>query len=476
MLIVAMKLTPDEFGMAALTLAIGKFMVVLPPATMGDLLVAHAQRWHEFAPAGRRLVFRVALAITIALIVLAPIFALIYDQYPFGVLVGLIMVVAVRPTAEACVTIPLSQLRLSLRYRAIALIDGTSQFAGTALTVVLALCGASALALVIPQIVVILVRAVCYRSAARTVDEWTLVPPTDSAVASAPTLWREFASIGGAQFIHSVIDTLPVLVLGRFASETQTGLYAFAAQFAAQANAVISFQLGVVLQPIFGRLKDDPVRQTSAFLRSVAAVSAIAVPLTLVQAAVAQPLFALMFDPSWEPAWPIFVALSVVEAFYFATAPTIALLKAQGRFRTFLAWQSIQLAVSIVAYPIAASVWGAIGVALTAVSIWGFSLPIAVWLGTRSVGGTWWSALRVFVAPWWTALPIALMVYGSWLLLAPWGVPGMVVVLAVIGPTGFVLAVLATRIGQPATYAELAPMFARAAGKCTATIRRFVIR
>lgn len=78
---------------------------------------------------------------------------------------------------------------------------------------------------------------------------------------------------------------------------------------------MISCQLGIVLQPLFGKLKDNLARQTSAFLRSVKAISAIIVPVTLLQAALAQPLFALLFKPEWQPAYKIFVALSIVEAF-----------------------------------------------------------------------------------------------------------------------------------------------------------------
>ncbi len=476
MYVIALKLSPAEFGMAAVTLAIGKFLVVIPPMTMGDLLLSHHQRWSQYAPTGRRLVYRVALAITAGIVLLAPLFAVFYDQYPFGVLVGLIMVVALRPTGEAMTVIPLSRLRLSLKYRSIAMVDGGVQLAATALTVAMAFLGAGALALVLPQIVAVLVRALCYRSLAAHVRDYPVDGVATPSAADSPKLLREFASVGGAQFIHSVLDTLPILLLGRFASEVETGLYAFAFQFAAQANGVVSFQLGVVLQPIFGRMKDDLERQAVAFLRAVSAVSAVIVPVTLIQAALAQPLFLLFFDPKYEPAWPVFVALSIIEAFFFATAPTIALLKAQGRFRTYFAWQATQLVVSAIAFPLAAIHWGALGVAIAGAVIWGVSLPIAVWLGTRVVHGSWRSALKVFVAPWLTALPIAALVYGSWLLLQPHGAFGKIIALTVIGPVALVLAIWATRISQPATYAELAPMIERVTGKLVASVRKLARR
>lgn len=255
--------------------------------------------------------------------------------------------------------------------------------------------------------------------------------------------------------------SLPILILGFFASDIETGYYGFAFQFASQANGVISCQLGIVLQPLFGQMKDDIVRQTSAFLRSLKAISAIIVPVTLLQATLAQPLFALIFKPEWQPAYKIFVALSIVEAFSFAVAPTLALLKAQEKFRTLFFWQIAQFIVSLIAFSFAALYLGGFGVAIFGAVVWGISLPIAVWLGTREVGGTLWSAIKVLMAPWITALPLAALAWFGWHLLEPFGKWGMGISLFVVGPIILFLSILATRISQPQTYAEFAPVLSR---------------
>ena len=53
--------------------------------------------------------------------------------------------------------------------------------------------------------------------------------------------------------------------------------------------------------------------------------------------------------------------------------------------------------------------------------MWGISLSIAVWLGTREVGGTLWSAITLLMAPWATALPLAGVAWLGWQLLEPFG-------------------------------------------------------
>ena len=465
MYVIARQLAPEEFAIASLTWAIGKFIVVLPPLTMGDLMIRHQSEFKQIAFVGRRLVFRIGIVITILIIVLSPFIAQFYNKYPFAILVGLIAVVSLRPTGEAMAVIPLSRLRLDLQYRTIALIDGSVQFISTLATVVLAFMGAGAFSIVVPQIATIIVKTSCYCFAVKKLNYADSESVMEIGSTVSKKLFREFLTTGSAQYIHSMMDTLPIIVLGRFASETQTGFYGFAFQLAAQVNTIISFQLGLVLQPIFGRLKEDVARQTAAFLRAVRAISSIIVPFALIQAALAEPLFLLVFNPEWKPACEVFSILSIIEAIYFATAPTIALLKAQGRFRTYFMWQSAQLATSVFVYPLAATYSGAFGVAVAGAILWSISLPCAVWLGTRNIAGTWWQAIQVFIAPWTTALPIALLVYLLWRFLSPLGTPGMILSLGVVGPCCFAAALLATRISQPATFAEISPLIQKLISK-----------
>ena len=183
---------------------------------------------------------------------------------------------------------------------------------------------------------------------------------------------------------------------------------------------MISCQLGIVLQPLFGKLKDNLARQTSAFLRSVKAISAIIVPVTLLQAALAQPLFALLFKPEWQPAYKIFVALSIVEAFLLRLRRRSLFSRPRRNFPRFF-WQITQFIVSLVAFSFAAIYVGGFGVAVVGAIVWGISLPIAVWLGTREVGGTLWSAITLLMAPWATALPLAGVAWLGWQLLEPFG-------------------------------------------------------
>jgi O-antigen/teichoic acid export membrane protein len=461
MYVIALQLSPDEFGMAALTLSIGNFLVVLPPLTMSDLMIAEQIGVSERVRLGQRLAIRVGVITTIGIIALSPAVASLYSKYPFAMLAGLIMAFSVRPSIEGMAVAPLSQLRVESRFGVIALIDGSAQLVATVIMVALAFMGTGAISLIVPQVIAIAVRAICYRIAVRRT---TVNSPDDGARSNGAInglSFRHLLTLGSAQYVHNILYSLPVLVLGYFSSEAETGLYAFAFQFASQANGIVSCQLGVVLQPIFGKLKGDLVRQTSGFLRSIKAISAIVVPVTLLQAALAQPLFALVFKPEWQPACKIFIMLSLVEAISFVVAPTLALLKSQQKFRVFFLWQVIQCAVSLVAFSFAAHYMGGVGVAVAGAILWATSLSFAVWFGIHKVGGTLWSAIKVLLVPWTTALPFAGVAWLASHFLTPFGNWGMGISIFIVGPIVLILSVLATRISQPETYAEFAPIIFR---------------
>lgn len=458
MWVVALKLSPDEIGMASLTLALGIYLVVLPPLTLGDVLVAHQKRFDAVAPAARRIALTIGLATGALIALAAPMLARWYTEYPPGTLMALLWVIALRPVADALCPVALAGLRRDFRYGTIALADGSIQLVATVATVGMALAGASAFALVVPQVVATFAKALAYWMASRPRGGRASKPSLwiDRAITRA--IWRETILAGVAQYAHNIVVVLPVVVLGYLSTEEQTGLYSFAYMLSAQANGLIASQLGTVLQPIFGRLAHDPARQAQAFLRVLRTIGAIAVPMTLMQAALARPLFELVLEPKWAMAIPVFAVLSVLEGFYFATAPTMSLLRAQRRFGTYFGWQVTHLLVAAVVFTLVAGDHGAMGVAVASLACWGVSLPAAVWLCGRPTGRGIGETLGVFASPWSLALPVGLATW--WLAgrLAEQGAWGNVVALGAVGPVAFLGCLLASRWTQPAAWADLQPM------------------
>ena len=232
-------------------------------------------------------------------------------------------------------------------------------------------------------------------------------------------------------------------------------------------------QVSSVLQPVLGRLGHDADRQSKAYVRAMSTLSAIAVPVCLTQAIFSGVIFAIFFDERWSAAVPIFATLSILESFFFAAAPTMAMLKAQGKFRTFLLWQGCHLVVSAGILLLAVMWWGALGVAVVGAVLWSVSLPLVVWLSIRHAGFGPVASIRIFVAPWMTAIPIGVIAWSAIAPLSSLGQGGRLAALFLLAPVTLVAMLLATRWSQPAVYREVTGLTSRIAGRLP-LVKRFV--
>ncbi len=461
MYMVALSLSAEEFALASLVIVASGFIMVIPTFVMGDVVIAHQHHLMAISQVARRIVLHTAIVMTVVMLAAAPVVSLWYPQYPYIEMAVLLAITGARPIAEGLGVFPLSALRTDLRYREIALINGTVQLAASALTVVWAVLHPGAAAIVVPQVLSAVAKSAWCAHAARSspsAARWRRRqgPPRRAAEVHR-LLLREFSIASLAQYVHTVVCGLPLMVTAWFSSEAETGYFGFAFALANQASTIISYQLATVLQPIFGRLRTNPERQIAGFMRVIALMGAVAVPLSLLQAAFAEPLFALVFKEKWLPSVPFFVALCMGQTALFMVAPAMALLKAQGRFATYFVWQLAQALLCLVMFPIAVQSWGAIGVAWTDSALWIVSVPLAVWLGARVVGVTLGAVLRCFLLPWITAGPLALAGWLAWQYL-PGSQPFVsAIALALIAPLCLFLSIMAVRVTQPAVFSEMTP-------------------
>jgi O-antigen/teichoic acid export membrane protein len=457
--VVALKLLESDVAVAALVMTATKVLCVLPPLNMGDVLVARGAGFRACTAAAARVVLSWSVLIVLGIAALSPVLGSFYSHYPRGLFVALLCIAGLRVLGESLQVIPLVHLRMAFRYRRVALIDGGVQLVASITTIVLAWSGAGAWSLVGPLAAAAFAKALLYRWA---IDDSGPVDPADD---DARSVSRDFRLAGGAQYVHSLVDTAPLLIIGRCSDDIQTGLFAFAFNLAAQANAIVGGQLSGVLQPVLASLAHAGERQVAGFLRTLRVLSAVIVPVCLTQAVLAEPLFRVVFPERWLPSAPVFAMLCLSEALFFAAAPTMALLRAQGRFSAFLAWQGIHLLVSVVLLPIAAWKAGALGVAMTTTGLWAVSLPLAVMLAVRPGGVGPRTALTVFFTPWITCVPIVAMAWFVVRWLDDQSRLGAWIALVSVGPLAFGAMVVGFRWTQPATYSDLTMIAGRIVGR-----------
>jgi O-antigen/teichoic acid export membrane protein len=458
MIMIARCLSPESMGAASLALTIGSFAVMLPPSAMGDVLVTYRRRLSYVAAEAERLALRVALVSSVVILLASPLIALAFPRHNTATLTVLVALVAIKPLSDALSVVPLTWLRTQFRFRSIATVEGACQAAATGLTVAMAVGTSSPMSIVAPQMLGFAARAAWYRRLQRAVVEGTSRP----IAATRARLLAHFVHAATAQYVHNVVFAVPQIAIGLLSTPKENGYFGFAFMLATQTSSIIASQISLVLQPVFRRLHHDRGRQASGFLRITAALGAVAAPVSMLQIALAPPLFRLLFNGAWDEALPVFAVMSAAQLFYIAIAPTIALLKSQRRFGTFLRWQVCHIVISLILYPASARYGGALGVAFADLSLWALSAPIAAWLAIRGSCAGFQALAGALFMPWVTALPVSALAFAAARFLAGWGLWGDLCSLLVVGPAALMLALVAIRVSQPATAAELAPMLGRA--------------
>jgi O-antigen/teichoic acid export membrane protein len=341
-------LTPDAFGIAAITTSILAYVALLPAFTLSDVLLARPSDAQGMLPTAFRLC-AVATALTVAMLLVAGwIAARTNGDQRILTAAGLL---AFRPVAELLLFAPQTRLRLSLDFGRMARIDAVAQSAATALSVAMAAIGAGYASLLVPQVLAVVARAALYsRAAGKALPE--------SAATTHP--WRrllsDYGMSGLGQYVHGSLIVAPPLILAAYCDETTVGWYATAFALSTSFNTVVAVSIGLVLQPIFAQMGGDLERQRQAFVRACAIIAAFAMPVCLCQAACVVPAFALFMPEGWSGAAEYCRLMSAGQAFYFAVNPAMGLLKAQGRFGAFFRWQLAQLAL-VVALMVAAGKW-----------------------------------------------------------------------------------------------------------------------
>lgn len=401
-------LAPDTFGVATLALSTWAMLTVLPPITMGDVLVARSADLDRIAGTAQRLCLLTSIVFALAIAASGPLAA---GYYRSPMLVLACALVALRPLSEWMVVLPLSRLRTQLRFRTISTVDAIGQAGAMLASVLMAWGRCGPASLLLPQIGFGAIRAWLFRRAS---------PPRPSPpwlANEARPLFRRFTLSGLGQYVHGGLFSITPLIIGSFTGQREVGWYTMAFTMSAQINAVMGFGMGLVLQPIFAQMSHDASRQSAAFLKTCRVLAALAMPICLIQAALAPAVFRLFLPEKWTGAILLTQILSLGQAFFFSVNPAIGLLTAQGRFGTYMMWQTVQLVLVVSGMLCVGAVWRdspLIPIVLVAGLYHAVSAPIGVWIGLRGRGASFSSCLALFLRP--LSMAAVSVVPAAWLL------------------------------------------------------------
>jgi PST family polysaccharide transporter len=377
-MILTWLLRPEDFGLIGLAYTVTTFCIAIQGGTVPTVVIQRQAFFKRWANPAFWIAFTLGLVAVAAMLIAAPFAARMYHRPE---LVGIIAVSAANTSIQVFSFIPLTKLKIALRFRTLSILALAELVITSALSILLAgpLFRAGAYSFVIPTLVVGILR----------------IPITMALTHTGlPRLrlqlhrWVPLLKDMGLLFLSTLLS-LAVLqgdyvVLGLFTTTATVGTYFLAFSLSMQVISFLTGNLSQVLFPTLSKLQQDPVRQVNAFTRACRVLGMVTIPLCLTQAALIDPAIRCLLSAKWLDTILIAEILSVGMALRSVTWTAPNLLLAQGRNRR----QLVILACSTVAYLAAIVVGtaaaGSVGTAVSEALFFTLAEPVFFYIVVRS--------------------------------------------------------------------------------------------
>ena len=272
-------------------------------------------------------------------------------------------------------------LRRRMQYGRIALVQIASSTASVAVAVALALADFGYWALVAREV---------SRGLFLAVGSWICMPWKPGPPRRGTNV-RSMLSFGGDVTAFNLIAFLSAsfdqIIIGKLFGAAPLGLYRQGINLVLAPMTQVVYPVNSVAESALSRLQHDPDRYRRYYVRILAALSMVTMPLTAFLAVFAEEVVHVALGPSWLAAAEFFRILALA-AFMRAPMATVgSVIISQGLSRRYL-WWGLTGASSLVLALLLGSRWGAVGVAYAHV-VWTYLwiVPCAYWGLSRSPVG-----------------------------------------------------------------------------------------
>lgn len=472
---------PEHVGQMTIALGVASFTNFLQQPGLREVLVQRRTRstqWDHPAFTLSLVMGVVAAGLTIAA---APVAAWVNKS---SVVLPLLLILSLAAPCFGAGIVPESLLQSQLRFRALAIIEFL-RGCGLLLTQIGVAFyldrighrewGAYALAVPVPCWV--LFRCVALWVAAKPVIRWQPRPRLWKF------LWTDSVKLFAASFMGMVISQGAMFVLGYTSDDTAVGLYSFAFNLSLITAVMLTQNIASVIFPVMSSMQDDPQRLRHVFLRSGRILNMLAIPLCLLQGAMAEPFIRTVCNPKWAGSVPIMQALSVAMAFVVIWPSSRSLMQAQGRYNLALLMQCVHAALFVSAVVIASRFGQGLAVAIGVATIYAVIGLLDPYVAIRTLGGKFTDILALFTAPSVAGLVGVVAAYAAarrifpadheYLGALPGGFTSAYIPQAALTcVAALVLCPLVYRLIMPHEFRELSELVRRALGKITGRLRR----
>ncbi|MBZ9676456.1 lipopolysaccharide biosynthesis protein [Mesorhizobium sp. ES1-1] len=251
----------------------------------------------------------------------------------------------------------LALLTRRMQFGRLAIIDIIGAVAGLAVSIAWTFIDRSYWALFAGTLTSAVLPTLCYWGS----SHWR--PGLPRRVAGISTLINFGAGITGFNFANFFARNLDNVLIGKYWGEAQLGLYDRAYKLLLFPLSQITNPLSKVMVPALSRLKDEPHRYRSAYLRVIPLILMVALPGVAFATAMSDVLIPFVLGEQWRGSASIFLALGFAGLLQPLNNPAGWLFVSQGRSGDFMRWGIVTAVTSVLAFIIGLP-YGALGVAI----------------------------------------------------------------------------------------------------------------
>jgi teichuronic acid exporter len=301
-LVVVRLLTPQDYGLMAKVGVVCAIAAAIAELGLGSAIVRSAAVTREELRKLYGLSLLFGAGITAVVAAAAPLLALLFREPR---LTWPVAVASLQIIIAAVAIIPTSLATRELSFRRLAQTEMASGVVTVAATLLLAVMGAGAWALVLGT----LLGAIARSAALLVVGE--SVWPLFSFRGVAEHLKFGLTLVGNRVSYFIVVQS-DVLIGSAFLSTVEIGQYSVALQLATLPMAKVMGTINQITLPAVARQQDDPQRVRQSILRSLGIMSLVAFPALWGISAVAPELVRVLLGEHWLPSVPPLTILPLV--------------------------------------------------------------------------------------------------------------------------------------------------------------------
>lgn len=332
-IIIARMLLPEDYGVVAM---LGVFMAVsscFVDSGFANALIRKPDRTEDDFSTVFYYNLAVALLFYALLWFAAPYIADFYDK---PILTDIARIVALGLIIGVLQSVMSVKLTIALDFKTMAKISVPANLLTGILGLWMAYSGYGVWALVYPNLIVGIFNVFMY---------WWYVRWLPSLVFS----WKSFKamfSYGSKLLASSLLDTIygniSIIVVGKFYSAAQLGLYSKAFGLASLPSSNITGIMQRVTFPVLSSIQDDDKRLESAYRRFIRMIVFLVFPLMLGLSAVADPFIRILLTDRWEGTIYFLQIICFAMMWYPVHAINLSLLQVKGRSDFFLKLEVIK--------------------------------------------------------------------------------------------------------------------------------------